>query len=269
VEGHSNDVAERLGSLLGPEGMGGTAGAGPEIAVSAVSPRAKEILLTALLALQKEKNWHGRLRAVGEPFPPGVSTLLVVGLTPQLPSPVLTLQKPFLSSLEVVDLQGAAKVDYTLFFTELTLAAQLFVGSEQVDFRLERLGRSQAKFSLKSYDRASHEAFLDQLKKFLATEEAGQVQLHVSKPFLEGLPERSSALRLRSFFSDRYPGEWYEAPRMDFFEPLSLLRSGEGLPVAPASAQTVNLWMAEDTPGPQASEELYHALLELLDSSPK
>src|ERR1039457_605500 len=62
IDSRPNEVAERLQALLGPEGMAGPAGTGPEIAVSAVSPRSKEILLTALLALQREKNWHGHLR---------------------------------------------------------------------------------------------------------------------------------------------------------------------------------------------------------------
>ena len=252
---------EKLRLLLAGQGLSGPVGPGPNIAISATSPRAAEIALTALMALKRKGYWKGSVHALGDGSP---SIALVVGVTEQLHGPVMTVHKPFLSSLEVVDVRVAPpNVNHSLFFTELTLASQLFKGSEDFDFKLEKLRPDQAKYSLKCYDKETHIVFLDQLKDFLLQDEGNgrHAEFKLSKSFLEGLPQRSSAMRIRDLLSSHWPELWSESAPLDFFEP--------GQPAAPEGAEMVNLWISPEIDGPEAAEKVFYSVLELLDSSPQ
>ena len=251
--------ATLLKTVLGPDGLVGSEGPGPSITLVATSPQASRVTLAALKALQRKKRWRGKIHAAPTQGPALDPTMLAVGISDQLSRPVMSVHKPFISSLEVIELQGVPRGrDQLAAFTEISLASQLFRGADDVDFRLARLGRDNAKFSLKSYDLQSREEFLAELRE--SVDESKSLEFKSSAPLLEGLPRRSQTMRLRSLLMRNWPQAWAETRPLDFFQ--------TGVPAPAPGGEVINLWISDQMAGADAAEKVYYALLELLDSTP-
>ena len=253
---------QQLKTLVDGEGMLGPDGPGPQITVVATSPQASRVTLAALKALQRKKRWRGQVHGAPPQGPATDPTLLAVGISDQLSGPLMTVHKPFVSTLEVLELRGAAGRDHYAAFTEISLASQLFNGADHVDFRLERLRPHSAQYSLKSYDLQSRQEFLQELRQAVGSDDQKEEKLELisSVALLDGLPKRSQTLRLRTMLMSHWPQAWKETRPLDFFQ--------TGVPAAAPGGEVINLWISEQMSGVDAAEKVYYSLLELLDSTP-